>query len=130
MAIEEAAAAAAQAELDRIKEEAEAAEAARKAEEEANKVIVPEVITEPIDCLTQSAFFGAATDTTGTTDMLHINKVGPNSVITSLRVCTDSNRRNVLGIQLYYARYVNGRLTGEFSMERHGLLDENEIVMC
>ena len=62
--------------------------------------------------------------------MLHINKVGSSSVISSFRICTDNERRNVLGIQLFYAHYFDGRLTGEFGMEQHGLLDENEIVSC
>jgi len=36
----------------------------------------------------------------------------------------------VLGLQLYYARYVNNFLTGEIGMEKHGLTDENEIITC
>ena len=108
-ALQEAEAAASQAEIDRLKEEAAAAEraaeeaaaaeqAAVEAEKEREKVIVPEVITEPIDCLTQSAYFGALTDQVETTDMLHINKVGPTAQVSSFRICTDNERRNVLGV--------------------------------
>ena len=140
-ALKEAEAAAAAEEVERLRQEAEAAEKAaadaaaaeeeaKKAEEERNRVIVPEQITEPIDCLTQSAYFGALSGDVETTDMLHINKVSPVAVISSFRICTDNERRNVLGVQLFYARYIDGRLSNEFSMEKHGLTDENEIVSC
>ena len=61
-------------------------------------MIVPEKIEEPIDCLTQSAFFGAATGKNQTTDMVYIHKIQSDSVISSFRICTDNERRNVLGV--------------------------------
>ena len=51
-------------------------------------------------------------------------------MISSFRICTDSERRNVLGVQLFYARYVDGYLSAEIAMEEHGLTKENEIIMC
>lgn len=88
-----------------------------------------EVISEPIDCLTQSAYFGAKTGAENT-DMRKIKDLQPDHVVSSIRVCTDKDNKNVLGAQVFYARFDRGRLFNEVKLEEHGLLNDNQVVAC
>lgn len=52
-------------------------------------------------------------------------------MVTSIRVCTDADNLNVLGVQIFYARWGDdGRILDEIKMEPHGLLNDNQVIAC
>ena len=53
---------------------------------------------EPIDCLTPSPFFGASSGSVEKTDMTRLRMLSADHKINSIRVCTDGDNRNVLGL--------------------------------
>ena len=52
-------------------------------------------------------------------------------MITSIRVCTDADNLNVLGVQIFYAQFgEDGRILNEMKMEPHGLINDNQVIAC
>ncbi len=80
--------------------------------------------------MTQSAYFGAGSGTENT-DLRKIKSLKPDHVVSSIRVCTDADNLNVLGVQIFYAQFgEDGRIMNEMRMEPHGLTNDNQIVAC
>ena len=85
---------------------------------------------EPLSCMTASPVFGAA-EGTQFSDWKKIDQLTKDHVLTEIKVCTDSNNRNVLGMQLTYSVYsAEGTAIEAVPLDSHGIVDEGGIVVC
>ena len=89
---------------------------------------------EPIDCFFETPIFGLPADAEGsftTSDYDLLKRLTPLHKLSAIRVCTDLLDSNVIGVQLSYAIFVEGRFTEEVLLQEHGIIQNiDDAIIC